>query len=170
MLYLFSAWCSSVPSASCSHPSSRLYLARSHFLQKCYISYPSFLSSPGLWRDTDIFTVKALMAVTLLKWSNLPLQIMEQPRFSLPFPHCPFFFLRPHHLAYGMFVLRPGIELTPPALGVQSLNHWTTREVLPFLYPRDSWYMPVLGSCIVLKLHTCLFQVNSLKVGTGSIH
>ena len=81
-----------------------------------------------------------------------------------------FFFLRPHHLACGMFVPRPGIELTPPALGVQSLNHWTTREVLPFLYPRDSWYMPVLVSCIVLKLHTCLFQVNSFKVGTCSIH
>ena len=64
----------------------------------------------------------------------------------------------------------PGIELTPPALGMQSLNHWTTREILPFLCPRDSWYMPVLVSCIVLKLRTCLFQVNSFKVGTCSIH
>ena len=25
---------------------------------------------------------------------------------------------------------RPGIEPMPPALGAQSLNHWTTREVL----------------------------------------
>ena len=34
-------------------------------------------------------------------------------------------------LNYSMGVLVPwlGIEPEPPALGVQSLNHWTTREV-----------------------------------------
>ena len=31
--------------------------------------------------------------------------------------------------ACGILVLRPGIEPMLPALGVQSLNHWTTREV-----------------------------------------
>ena len=32
---------------------------------------------------------------------------------------------------YGMWDLvpQPGIELRPPALGVQSLSHWTTTEV-----------------------------------------
>ena len=29
----------------------------------------------------------------------------------------------------GILVPRPGIEPTPPALEVWSLNHWTTREV-----------------------------------------
>ena len=28
-------------------------------------------------------------------------------------------------------VLHPGMGPRPPALGVQSLNHWTTREVPP---------------------------------------
>ena len=28
-------------------------------------------------------------------------------------------------------VLHPGMGLGPPALGVQSLNHWTTREAPP---------------------------------------
>ena len=34
-------------------------------------------------------------------------------------------------LSYGMWDLvpRPGIEPRPPALGAQSLNHWTTSEV-----------------------------------------
>ena len=27
----------------------------------------------------------------------------------------------------------PGIELGPPALGAQSLSHWTTREVLGYI-------------------------------------
>ena len=34
-------------------------------------------------------------------------------------------------LSCGMWILvpQPGIEPGPPALGVWSLNHWTTREV-----------------------------------------
>ena len=31
-------------------------------------------------------------------------------------------------------VAQPGIKLGPPALGVQSLSHWTTREVLHQLF------------------------------------
>ena len=31
-------------------------------------------------------------------------------------------------------VLWPGMEPRPPALGAQSLNHWTTREVFPLSY------------------------------------
>ena len=29
-----------------------------------------------------------------------------------------------------ILIPQPGIELTPPALGAQSLNHWISREVL----------------------------------------
>ena len=29
----------------------------------------------------------------------------------------------------------PGLEPRPPALGVQSLSHWTTREVTVVFYP-----------------------------------
>ena len=29
----------------------------------------------------------------------------------------------------------PGLESRPPALGVQSLSHWTTREVPVVFYP-----------------------------------
>ena len=36
----------------------------------------------------------------------------------------------PRQAACGILVPRPGIEPTPPALAVQTLNHWTTREVL----------------------------------------
>ena len=35
----------------------------------------------------------------------------------------------PHSVARGISVLLPGIESSPPALEVWSLNHWTTREV-----------------------------------------
>ena len=34
-------------------------------------------------------------------------------------------------------ILQAGIELRPPALGVQSLSHWTTKEVpAPVTFPR----------------------------------
>ena len=35
-----------------------------------------------------------------------------------------------HQVAGGILVPQSGIEPMPPALGAQSLNHWTTREVL----------------------------------------
>ena len=34
----------------------------------------------------------------------------------------------PHPAACGILVPLPGIQPTPPALAVQSLNHWTTKE------------------------------------------
>ena len=37
-------------------------------------------------------------------------------------------------MACGILVPLPGIELTPPAVEVWSLNHWTAREV-----PSDSF-------------------------------
>ena len=36
------------------------------------------------------------------------------------------------HVACGILVHQPGIELMPPALEAWSLDHWTTREVLIF--------------------------------------
>ena len=35
----------------------------------------------------------------------------------------------PYHVACGILVPQPGIELAPPALEAQSLNHGTCREV-----------------------------------------
>ena len=37
----------------------------------------------------------------------------------------------PCRAARGILVLRPRIEPAPPAVEVQSLNHWTAREVTP---------------------------------------
>ena len=42
-----------------------------------------------------------------------------------------FFTFLPFYVAYGILVPRPGIELVPPAVKVQSLNHWMPREI-PF--------------------------------------
>ena len=41
--------------------------------------------------------------------------------------------LWPHHTAYRTLVSQPGIELMPPALGVQRPNHGTIREFSSFL-------------------------------------
>ena len=34
-----------------------------------------------------------------------------------------------HHAACGILVPRTGIKLAPPAVEMQSLNHWIAREV-----------------------------------------
>ena len=38
-----------------------------------------------------------------------------------------------HHLACEILIPQPGIELVLPVLKAQSLNHWTTGEVLHFM-------------------------------------
>ena len=48
------------------------------------------------------------------------------------------FFFWPLHAACGSFVPRAGIEPLCSAVGAQSLNHWTTREVLELCSHRHS--------------------------------
>ena len=42
-------------------------------------------------------------------------------------------FFWPCHAACGILVPQPGVELVPPAVEVQSINHWTAREFPYFL-------------------------------------
>ena len=42
--------------------------------------------------------------------------------------------------ACGILVPWPGIEPTPPAVEVQSLNHWTTKEVWWLLFFEDNYF------------------------------
>ena len=62
----------------------------------------------------------------------------------------------PCQAAYRILVPRPGIELRPPALGVQSLNHWIPREVPSILS--------------LLSLHTVLLCLQSLRQPFSSPH
>ena len=44
------------------------------------------------------------------------------------------YFFWPCHVACGILVSQPGVEPMPPAVEVQSLNHWTAREgPVPFI-------------------------------------
>ena len=55
---------------------------------------------------------------------------------------CTIIIFWPLHVACGILVPWPGIEPTPPALAVWSLNHWTAREVphvLLLLFAFYSW-------------------------------
>ena len=53
-----------------------------------------------------------------------------------------FFFFWPYHTAGGILVPQPGIQTAPPALEVQSLNPWTTREVLILLLDLNTNMFP----------------------------
>ena len=44
----------------------------------------------------------------------------------------------------GVLVPQPGMEPTAPALAAQSLNHWTTREVLSFFILSTMVYHRIL--------------------------
>ena len=48
--------------------------------------------------------------------------------------YCLHFLFQPCSVAYAILVPWPGIKPVPLELGVQSVNHWTAREVL--VYPR----------------------------------
>ena len=64
-------------------------------------------------------------------------------------------------LSYGMWTLgpQPGIEPQAPALGVQSLSHWTTREVpvAPFSAHKVATPFPIP------------WQPPSMVPGTGAV-
>ena len=51
-----------------------------------------------------------------------------------------FVLFRLHHTACGILVSWPGIEPTPPALKVRSLNHWTVREVPQSFFCSSSFH------------------------------
>ena len=58
-------------------------------------------------------------------------------------------------MACGILVPRTGIDPAPLALEVQSLNHWTTREVskaVIFVVSLDSVSMKWLHECILDKI------------------
>ena len=67
------------------------------------------------------------------------------------------FILWPWHTTWEILVSQPGIEPQPPAWAVQSLNHWTTREVLKFVYFYQEF---ACLSCNYFLLTSRLFQTN----------
>ena len=80
--------------------------------------------------DLLSFSLSLLLEVLLFEcwssWTNLLLFVL----FSIS--SCSFFFFGHNHVTCRLLVPWAGIEPAPPAVAVQSLNHWTTREVLLF--------------------------------------
>ena len=66
-----------------------------------------------------------------------------------------FFFFWPCHVACGILVSQPGIEIVPPALEAQSLNHWTTREVSQSIFTNESTEMSSTAPSTVLMPPSC---------------
>ena len=61
-------------------------------------------------------------------------RLVRSPNSFLNYILFIFLIFWPHQAACGILVPWPGIEPTPPALEVRSLNHWTTREVLLIIF------------------------------------
>ena len=61
----------------------------------------------------------------------------------------------PHRVACGILVPRPGIELVPPAGEVQSLNHWTAREVpwvpIKYIFFRIVFFIITLEVAVIVS-------------------
>ena len=57
-------------------------------------------------------------------------------------------------MACGILVPQPGMEPAPPAVEVQSLNHWTTREVPDFIVFKCISYMTE-GKMQKASIYTC---------------
>ena len=70
-------------------------------------------------------------------------------------------------------VPQPGIEPRPPALGVQSLSHWTTTEVSEFYFQtNENHYYSLLGLVltvifvVVVYTKSCLTLCNPIDCST----
>ena len=106
-------------------------------------------SLSNVWHFVNLWT-RACQAPLLIRfsrqesWSELPfptsgdlpnpgieLTSLVSPALArLTPPGTPLFiYLWPHHVAHRILVPQPGIEPMPPALEVQSSNHWITRGV-----------------------------------------
>ena len=74
--------------------------------------------------------------------------------------HFFFFFFNfwPHCTACGISVPRPGIEPMPPAVEARSLNHWTTREVLPAPFVEETVLCPVWGLGTFAEDHVPMYS------------
>ena len=75
------------------------------------------------------------------------------------------FLFLPHHTAFGIFVLQPGIKPMPPAVEVRNLNHWTTKEV-PNVLIYDLWILRQLSAVHILmsQLRTCISRHSPEKI------
>ena len=90
---------------------------------------------PQQWKLRILTTITWLFNVSAL-CPNFNLLPQVSAANTFPFIYgCFFFFLFfwPCHAACGILV-QPGIKPMPPALGAQSLNHWTTREVPKYVW------------------------------------
>ena len=72
-----------------------------------------------------------------------------------------FFFFSLHHVAKGILVSHPGIKPASPALEVCSLNHWTTKEVLPTSFIEETILFPL---CVLSTLIEDMLAVYKYKI------
>ena len=79
--------------------------------------------------------MKVLEEVAINQPSDLIFQILLSKNLTLLPLFCVLFF----HQACRILVPQPGIEPVPPAPGVQSLNHWTARQVLILNFYAFNW-------------------------------
>ena len=68
-------------------------------------------------------------------------------------------------MACGILVPQPGIEPTPPAVEAQSRNHWTAREVPPFLNCWKKWKELLCDMKVKFSVH----QQSFIGTQSGSM-
>ena len=127
-------------------------------------SFVSFIAWVGLCHYHHSRTTEQFRPSPLTLLSSLhPHQLHWASSFFFNF----FFFFLTFWLcsgACGILVPWPGIKPVPPAVEVQSLNHWTTREALGFLfivrYSLPPPLAPVTPWSVSLSLSFCLFKIN----------
>ena len=82
-------------------------------------------------------------------WSNLAAAAAAVEALIQPFSF--FFLVLAAPWPCMVLVPQPGIEHTPPALGAQSLNHWTTREVLSWTFWKASLVAQVVKNLRAMR-------------------
>ena len=129
------------------------------FLPKCYLC-PHLFFCILKRKDNTTYKLSLLLKNNWLykvlqskklKWLKLCFFHLPCPRF--PFLFSIFFYLAVLGLSCNMWDLVPwaGIEAGSPALGAQSLSHWTTREVPRFPFLKVVYVLRKFNLNILLK-------------------
>ena len=101
--------------------------------------------------------VHGILQARVLKWGAIAFSHLMDRLYLFIFNVYFFLSFWLCQAACGTFVPQPGIEPMPPAFERQSLNNWTTREVLNFFFILAVQYL--LGVAIIqshiFKYHLC---------------
>ena len=106
---------------------------------RCLLTCHEVLLLQDLVYFTGSLDVRKILFLLFQTWPRvrnmwMPKSVLSVLRFSIYY-----YYFWPYHMAYTSLVSQPGIEPITPAVKVQNLNHWNTRESHASLFYKQTY-------------------------------